>query len=313
MSPPVVSAIIPTYNRARDVRIAVASAVAQTYPAAALEIVVVDDGGRDDTEAVLAREFGSRIRYLRKPNGGVSAARNHGMAHSSGAYLALLDDDDEWRPSKIEAQARLLDAHPELGLVLTDVEQMTEQRETFEIYRRRRQFPHDGWVLHHVMRRPSMAPSSAMFRRAVFDATGGFDTRLRTAEDIDFLLRVAVRFQIGVIHEPLTRAMRGHDGLSNLSRTYGDYIGVIERFMRDHEDVIDPADSAAALFWAYSRNARGLLWADDFATAARLAGRAAVRARTPTELRELGKLGVDMAKNAGVRVRRWARPGRRRT
>ncbi len=307
MRPPVVSAIIPTYNRARDVRVAVASAVDQTYPAASLEIVVVDDGGSDDTQAVLAREFGDRVRYLRKPNGGVSAARNFGMEHSRGAYLALLDDDDEWKPSKIAKQAALLTARPAIGMVVTDVERMDEQRATFEVFDRRAQFPADGWVLPHALRLPSLAPASAMFRREVFEATGGFDASLRTAEDLDFLLRVALRFQVAVVPEPLTRAMRGHQGLSQLARTHHDYIEVVERFVRENGHSIAAGDCAAALFWAYSRNARGFLWEGDFPEAARLAGLAALRVRTPAELRELGRLGLDMAKNAGVRARGWVR------
>ena len=307
MRKPVVSAIIPTYNRARDVRVAVASVVGQTYPVSSLEILVVDDGGSDDTEEVLAREFGDRIRYLRKPNGGVSAARNYGMEHATGEFLALLDDDDEWRPSKVELQAEILEARPEIGMVVTDTERMNEYRGGFEIFNRREQLPEDGWVLPHVLRNPSLAPSSVMLRREVFEATGGFDSSLRTAEDLDFFLRAALRFQVAVISDPLTRAMRGHQGLSLLARTYHDYIEVIERFVRDHGHLIDPVDREAALFCAYIKNARGFLWQGNFGEAARLAGMAAARARSPAELREMGKLGVDMAKNAGVRAKRWVR------
>ena len=309
-SVPSVSAIIPTYNRSRDVRIAVGTAVAQTYPAAALEIVVVDDGGRDDTEAVLRRDFGDRVRYLRKENGGVSAARNHGMAASTGELIALLDDDDEWRPTKIERQVEHFVRRPELGMVVTDVERMDEHRVGFEIFSRRAQLPQDGWVLPHVLRNPALAPASAMFRREVFEATGGFDTGLRTAEDLDFFLRVALRFQVAVVPEPLTRAMRGHQGLSGLARTYHDYLEVIERFVRDHGHAIAPADREAARFCAYVRNARGFLWQGDFGESARLAARAAGKARTPGELRELAGLGVDMARNAGVRARNWVRARR---
>lgn len=304
MVAPLVSAVIPTYNRAADVRVAVASAVAQRYPAERLEIIVVDDGGTDDTEAVLAREFGDRVRYLRKPNGGVSAARNFGMAASSGELIALLDDDDEWRPDKIARQVEVLTARPDIGMVLTDVERMDEHRVGFEIFRRRDFIPVDGWVLPHVLRNPALAPASAMFRRAVWTVTGGFDARLRTAEDLDFHLRVARQFQIAIVSEPLTRAMRGHQGLSALARTNRDYLDVIERFLREHGPELAPADRAAARFWAYARNARGTLGSGRFRDALSLAGQAARNTRRPDELRELGRLGVVMAKNAVVRARR---------
>ena len=304
MASPRVSAIIPTYNRAADVRLAVASAVAQTYPADALEIIVVDDGGSDDTQAVLAREFGDRVRYLRKANGGVSAARNHGMALAGGEFLALLDDDDEWLPTKIARQVEVLVQRPEIGMVITDVERMDERRVGFEIFRRREFIPADGWVLPYVLRNPALVPASAMLRREVFAATNGFDTRLRTAEDLDFHLRVAVRFQIAVVDEPLTRAMRGHQGLSALARTNRDYVDAVERFVRDHAGAIAPQHRAAALFWAYARNARGALATGTWNDAARLAVWAALHARNPAEARELGRLGLVMSKNAVVRARR---------
>ena len=307
MPMPLVSAVIPTFNRAQDVCIAVGTAVAQTYPAEALEIVVVDDGGSDDTEAVLTRAFGARVRYLKKPNGGVSAARNFGMTAARGAYLALLDDDDEWTPTKIARQVEVLERRPEIGMVITDVERMDEHRKGFETFRRREFIPADGWVLPAVLRNPALAPASAMFRREVFVATGGFDTSLRTAEDLDFHLRVAVRFQEAVIAEPLTRAMRGHQGLSALSRTNRDYLDVIERFLRAHGGAVAKADRDAALFWAYARNARGFLWDGELKAALALAARAAARARTRPELAELARLGVDVTKNAAVRTRRWLR------
>ena len=301
---PLVSAVIPTWNRAADVRIAVSTAVAQRYPAEALEIVVVDDGGTDDTEAVLRREFGDRVRYLKKPNGGVSAARNFGMQASRGALIALLDDDDEWKPDKIARQVEVLERQPATGMVITDVERMDERRVGFEIFRRRDFIPVDGWVLPHVLRNPALAPASAMFRREVFTATGGFDTTLRTAEDLDFHLRVALRFPIAVIAEPLTRAMRGHQGLSALARTNRDYLDVIERFLREHGHAVTAADRDAALFWAYARNARGVVFEGSFRDATRLAAQAALRVRKPDEVRELGRLGAILARNAAVRVRR---------
>lgn len=311
MSTPLVSAVIPTYNRARDVCIAVGTAVAQTYPAAGLEIIVVDDGGSDDTEAALGRAYGDRVRYLRQVNGGVAAARNTGMAAARGQYLALLDDDDEWTPTKIGRQVELLEGRPDIGMVITDVERMDEQRRGFEIFHRRDVIPEDGWVLPHVLRNPALAPASAMFRRQVFERTQGFDGSLRTAEDLDFHLRVALHFQEAVIAEPLTRAMRGHQGLSALARTNRDYLDVIEGFLRQHGDEVAPADRDAALFWAYARNARGFLWGDgegDFKQALTLAGKAATRARGRAELTELARLGLDVAKNTAVRARRRIRP-----
>ncbi|HUQ08110.1 MAG TPA: glycosyltransferase family A protein [Kofleriaceae bacterium] len=308
-----VSVVIPTYNRAADVRIAVGCALGQTYPAEALEIIVVDDGGIDDTGHMLRRDFGDRIRYVRTENRGVSAARNHGLGLATGAYLALLDDDDEWLPAKIAVQARVLDERPEIGMVLTDVERTDDARRTVDVFRRREQFPVDGNVIAHAVRRPSFVPSSSMFRRAVLDATGGFDATLPTAEDIDFLLRVALRFGIAVVSEPLTRAMHDHQGLSELPRSYRDYVTAVERFVRVHRDDLAPADRDAALFAAYLKNLRGYLWTGDFTGAARIAAAAARHARTPADRRQLAGLGASMAKKTWSRLVTTIAPSGRRS
>jgi glycosyltransferase involved in cell wall biosynthesis len=304
--PRLVSAIIPTYNRSRDLRIAVGTALAQTYPASALEIIVVDDGSTDDTAAVVG-ELGDRVRYLKKPNGGVSSARNHGMAAARGDYLALLDSDDEWLPTHVAEQAEFLDRHPDFGLVITDVARMDEQRRDFEIFRRREFIPVDGWVLPYVLRNPALAPASAMLTRAVYEDVGGFDETLRTAEDLDFHLRIALRWQIGVIEKPLTRAMRGHEGLSALARTYRDYLDVVERFVAQHRDAIAPRDRDAALLQAYARNARGMMYDGDLPGALRCAARSAVRARSGGDAVLVGRLGIDLAKGLAVRARRAVR------
>jgi glycosyltransferase involved in cell wall biosynthesis len=307
-----VSVVIPTYNRAADVRVAVGCALAQTYPASAIEVIVVDDGGIDDTGSMLRREYGDRIRYVRTENRGVSAARNHGLEMATGAYLALLDDDDEWLPTKIAAQARVLDERPEIGLVLSDVERTDDARQTVDVFRRREQFPVDGNVIAYAVRRPSFVPSSSMFRRAVLEATGGFDATLPTAEDIDFFLRVALRFGVAVVSEPLTRAMHDHQGLSELPRSYRDYVTAVERFVRVHRDQLAPADRDAALFSAYVKNVRGYLWAGDFTGAARIAAMAARHARTPADRRQLAELGARMARKTWSRLVTTLAPSTRR-
>jgi glycosyltransferase involved in cell wall biosynthesis len=299
---PLVSAVIPTYNRRDDVLVAVRTAVEQTYRE--LEIIVVDDGGSDDSAEALARTFGERIRILRKPNGGVSSARNFGMAAANGEYIALLDSDDEWLPTKIEQQVDYLEAHPTYGMVITNVERMDGDRRGFEVFDRREQIPEDGWVLRHVLRNPALAPASAMLRKEVLADVGGFDEGLRTAEDLDFHLRIAARWPIGVIPEVLTRAMRGHEGLSALAQSYRDYLTVIERFVRDHGHRIDARDRDAALLEAYARNVRGLLWAGDVSEAVRCGLRSATRARSVADARTVAGVGIDLARGLAVRLKR---------
>ncbi len=121
MPTPLVSVIIPTYNRSRKVIRAIESALAQDYEP--LEVLVIDDGSTDDTQEVVAAKYGSTptVRYFKKPNGGVAAARNLGLSEAKGDLLALLDADDTWHPSKIRLQAEVLNRFPDAGLVWTDM------------------------------------------------------------------------------------------------------------------------------------------------------------------------------------------------
>ena len=112
------------------------------------------------------------------------------------------------------------------------------------------------------------------------DATGGFDTTLRTAEDIDFLLRVALRFQIAVVAEPLTRAKHDHGGLSELKHSYHDHVAAVERFVSNNRRELPRAEGDAALFCAYIRNVRGFLFVGDLPGAARIAAGAVLHVRS---------------------------------
>lgn len=114
MEKPLVSVIIPTYNRAKVIPPTLESVLAQTYPN--IEIVVVDDGSTDNTEALIA-QYNGRVRYIRQHNQGVEMARNRGFWNSSGAFVNFLDDDDLMLPTKIEQQIALFEKHPAHGIV----------------------------------------------------------------------------------------------------------------------------------------------------------------------------------------------------
>lgn len=131
MSSPLVSVVIPTYNRAYCVARTIDSALAQTHQN--LEVLVVDDGSKDDTAAVIRARYGRepRVRYVFQENTGVSGARNHGMAESRGEFVALLDSDDIWFSWKIEAQLAVLRNFPEAGMVWSDMEAIDAEGHMF--------------------------------------------------------------------------------------------------------------------------------------------------------------------------------------
>lgn len=289
-----VSTIIPTWNRRDLVTRAIDCALEQTDDGD--EVIVVDDGSTDGTSEALAARYGTRIRYRHQANAGVSAARNAGMAMARGRYIALLDSDDLWLPGKTARQRQWLDAHPDYGMVLCDVVRVDPDGTPYDTFVRREVLREDGWALHWLLANPSLVPASAMFRREVFEATGGFDTSLRTAEDIDFHLRVAKRFRIGVVEAPLVEAMRGHDGLSAEASTYDDYVRVFERAIADCEGEVETTVRHHALAAAYARNARGMLIRRRWVDGLRLARKAWRLSDDPALRRELRGLAPFAAK-----------------
>lgn len=112
---PLVSVVIPTYNRADTIAETLNSVIAQTYQN--LEILIVDDGSTDNTAEVIAPFLADpRVKFIGQKNLERSATRNHGILESSGEYLAFLDSDDMWYPRKIEMQTAFMETHPEVGM-----------------------------------------------------------------------------------------------------------------------------------------------------------------------------------------------------
>ncbi|GGK08949.1 glycosyltransferase [Luteimonas terricola] len=255
---PETSVIIPTWNRRGLIARAVDSVLAQTRPVE--EIIVVDDGSSDGTGEYLAERYGERIICVRQDNAGVSAARNRGLALARGRYLALLDSDDEWLPEKTARQVEFLEARPDIGMVLCNVFRVNPDGSLIDVFDRRRQVPVDGPALRWVLCDPALAPLSVLMQRQVYETVGGFDESLRTAEDLDFHLRVAARWPIGVVAEPLARALRGHDGLSALASTEDDYIRVMERATEAATGQVPDDVRRQALATAYVKNAESCIW-----------------------------------------------------
>jgi GT2 family glycosyltransferase len=127
MAGPLVSVIVPTYNRAALVCRAIDSALQQTH--LNIEVLVIDDGSTDDTSAVIDRRFGSnsRVRYVSIENGGVAHARNVGIENCTGDFIGFLDSDDYWLPWKIELQLKCLERLPQAGMIWTDMDAVSDE------------------------------------------------------------------------------------------------------------------------------------------------------------------------------------------
>jgi hypothetical protein len=205
-----VSIVIPTFNRAHLVGEAVASALAQED--VALEVIVVDDGSTDHTAAALA-SFGSAIRFMGQPHGGVSAARNTGIRAAMGEWLAFLDSDDLWRPQKLRVQLDFFAKQP--GFKICQTEEIWIRNGRKLNPKRYHQKPR-GYCFSQLLERCLISPSAVVIHRDVFEEVGLFDESLPACEDYDLWLRIGCRYPIGLIGEPLTIKRGGHpDQLSN--------------------------------------------------------------------------------------------------
>jgi len=193
---------------------AVASVEAQTLARAGRELLVVDDGSSDGTWDWLNGQPPSRLRAFRHgQRRGPSAARNRGVQEARGEYVAFLDSDDLFLPTKLERQLELLERDRRLVLCHSNEVWIRDGR---ELRQRPKHEKRGGWIFEHCLPMCRISPSAALVRREALLAVGGFDEELEVAEDYELWLRLTCRHPVGLIEEPLVVKRGGHpDQLSN--------------------------------------------------------------------------------------------------
>jgi len=221
---PLVSVIIPVYNRTEYICEAIDSVLAQSYQD--YEIIVVDDGSTTDFRKVLEPYIG-KIKYIYQENKGLAAARNYGIKNSKGKYLAFLDDDDLFEPRKLEIQVAILENNPEVGFVYSDgyVFDTTNPSELELNPAVARDDQNNEFVKLFFMS-PNVRFPTVLIRRRCFEDVGLFDKDLPQHEDGDMLLRIALRWQVKFSDYPSAR-VRHHANRMSLDRI-GMYKSVIK-------------------------------------------------------------------------------------
>jgi glycosyltransferase involved in cell wall biosynthesis len=244
MSEPLTTIVVPTYNRAYCLPRTVDSALGQTN--VRVEVIIVDDGSKDETAALVASRYGSdaRVRYIQQQNGGVAVARNTGMRAAQGDYIALLDSDDIWMPWKLELQLACMRARPEVGMTWTDMEAIDPDGNLISpaylrrMYSAYRWFPTSDALFRESLPVADIAPrlssvvgdrrfsvgdlSSAMimgnlvhtstvvFTRQRYQQTGPFSDQYRRAgEDYEFHLRTCRAGVVGFVDVASIKYQRG--------------------------------------------------------------------------------------------------------
>ena len=229
---PLVTVIIPTYNRAGVLYFALHSVLNQTLQD--FEIYVVDDAGTDSTEELIGHFDDPRIHYIRfETNQKAAAARNAGMERARGKYIAFLDSDDEWLPSKLEKQVACMEELSDewgccyTGAFVNKMGGLTRNR----LY----QPTKSGWLVkellmgHFVIWTPTF-----MFRRTCLEEVGLMDRQLVRSQDVDFYIRLLAKYKIASIEEPLANIFLVLN--KNLAKVAAESRRIL---LSKHEDLID--------------------------------------------------------------------------
>lgn len=242
-STPAVSVVIPCHDYGRYLPQALGSVLAQTFRD--WELVIVDDGSTDDSadvaRSLIAQHPERRIRLLQQANAGVSAARNTGIAASTGRYILPLDADDVIAPTMLEKTTAVLDSDPAIAIASTDIFAFTDDDLPAQV------LPMPAYSRALLLQRLIMFYCS-LFRREAWEAVGGYNEDMRAGEDWDFWIGCAEKgFDAHHIHEPLFGARNKDTGL-HVEAAEND-LAIRARIVANHPGLFKPVtrEWAAAL------------------------------------------------------------------
>lgn len=223
---PLISVVIPTYNRGYCIARAIESVLKQTMQD--YEVIVVDDGSTDDTAEKL-QAFADRIAVVQGPHLGVSEARNTGIRRASGEYLAFLDSDDTWFPHKLERVMQVFAGEPSIGMVTSNLQLVNP--DTGEILGIKPQ-SRPGKTYQEMLIKGSGQASGLVVKRQCLELVGLFDSTTDGMEDYELILRVSKRFPFRHLEEPLGNYyLHVLDTGGSMPRVYRAYITMFQRVL----------------------------------------------------------------------------------
>src|SRR5690554_967859 len=236
---PLISVVIPTYNRADFLKEAIDSVLAQTYPN--FEILVVDDGSTDNTRDIL-KEYSQepRFRYFYQKNQGQSVARNYALSEARGDFVCFLDSDNRWLPYKLEVSLQAFRDHPDVSIVYGDIITINEKGQEVSRQNMRR---YSGRITPYLFQDNCVSMNTSMTRRQCFNEMGGLEVGRRAADDYELWLRFSARYKFLYIREFLAeyRVMENQIS-SNKDRRFQSNREIMENFVRRFPDALTPAE-----------------------------------------------------------------------
>jgi glycosyltransferase involved in cell wall biosynthesis len=270
MKDPLISIIIPTYNRKVYLPLAIESALQQTYRN--IELIVVDDGSTDGTKESIQINNGSKYRYIWQENQGVSAARNLGLSIANGKYIAFLDSDDLWHPEKIFYQVRELEKQSNKNAIAVfgSVWRIDERgkivgKKPVTNGKNIKNYQLIDYFTKNVIYAP---PSNLLIFKKPLLQIGGFDPHIHNGEDKDLIIRIRQKGEIVYLNKPLlyyrihSASTQGIPKLENIDDVLKDHINVLNKnsSLLNEKDLQQIENTLAleyeqAAYWYFSYNA----------------------------------------------------------
>lgn len=264
---PAVSVVIATYNRGRFLRETIESVLRQRFQD--FELIVVDDGSTDNTREILAA-YGDRLRWFHQANQGPSAARNVGIRHARGRWIAIQDSDDLCTPEHLEALFGFANGHRRYRMVFANGAYLggpEHNRETIIPREKSRRLAKQGVRLVDLFDKSIVRLQAALISKECLQAIGGLDEDLRICHDVDLFFRLFMRYPVAYL-DKVVFLYRKHEG--NITRDQElrllENIRVIEKLVRDFPkagELLGPRRIARRIAYRYYRLAKGRWKAGD--------------------------------------------------
>jgi len=224
MNEVLVSVVIPAFNCEQYITECIDSVLIQTYHN--LEIIIIDDGSTDDTVRIISEYNNDQIKLFHQNNSGSAAARNYGVKQASGIWIAFIDADDIWLPDKLQSQLEQCSnqawSHTDLFFHGSFYPKYTKATEFTS--------KHSGFILKNLLVENSIGTSSVVIKKEILQELGGFNTDLRALQDWDLWLRIAEKYQVCYIDQPLVYYRVHSSSVSrNVRNTLPYHINLINR------------------------------------------------------------------------------------
>lgn len=253
------SVVITCYNYGHFIAEAIESVLQQTI--SDVEILIIDDGSTDNSGEIAQRYLvDSRVHYFRQDNGGQAKAKNAGIRHSTGEFIAFLDADDRWTPDKLQKQVALFQ-DPLVGVAFSRAKYIDKDGEEISYNSTGRWFiPKRGKVTEDLFMDNFVPFSSSIVRKECFDRFGTFDETLKMGIDWDLWLRISTGYHFDFVDEPLLEYRLGHSGQmsKNMEERQRCSDRIMKGFLENYPEALNPKNVREAYYYTYCN--RGSYW-----------------------------------------------------